>query len=256
MRAKRTLGRARGAAGVKERRLVVGLNFNCRQVLVRQVGIVARRPDQRLQRLGLLERRLRPRYPDGGEVGQRIAQRRDPLIALTIADQQPRARIVEAITQLLRLPPGIERHGDRAYAGDGEEGDRPFGQVAHRDGDAIALPHALLLQPMRQRGDGAEPAFIADPVVFIDDELIAGKRCARMTRQRSQAGRLVFPCAHSDAPDRHLLQLEQRSRRAQPLYRFGQRQSGPGLHPGFSQRRACRIISIHLAYSYLRFVFP
>ena len=150
------------------------------------------------------------------QIGQFACMRRDALPALLVADQQFRAGIRQAIAEFRTGPPCVERHDDRADRGGGEEGDRPFGQVAHRQCDPVALGHAQFLQMMGQSGDGAEPAVEGDALILVHNEFAVAMRAARQ-RDGAQAGRGVLPGAQANAADLDLLHLEALAGRGQHL---------------------------------------
>ena len=69
---------------------------------------------------------------------------RDALPPLVVADQQLGARVRQPVGKLVPRPPGVERHANRPDGHRGEEGHRPFGQVAHRQRHPVARPEALV----------------------------------------------------------------------------------------------------------------
>ncbi|MCY1178852.1 hypothetical protein D9M73_192250 [compost metagenome] len=152
--------------------------------------------------------------------------RHQPLIAFVVDEQHAAARISDAIFQLARRPPRIERHHDRADTGGGEEDHRPFGQIAHRQADPIALADAHRDQRMRQRRHRAEIRRIADAFVLIDGEHALAVH-PRRGDQPGERRRRMFPDAGGNATDRHRLHLELGARSGQRGGRLRQRRSRP-----------------------------
>src|SRR5207302_8797500 len=68
----------------------------------------------------------------------------DALEALGIREHDFGPAIFQRIFELRAGPPCIERRGDGAGEQRAEESCGPFGQIAHRDGDAVAFAHACL----------------------------------------------------------------------------------------------------------------
>ena len=81
--------------------------------------------------------------------------------------------IVEPILQLRAGPPRIEQNGDAAGEQTAKKGGGPFRQIAHGDGDAVALLHAGLLQGFGNRQRRAAKFVIACPLIPIDDECLS-----------------------------------------------------------------------------------
>ena len=76
----------------------------------------------------------------------------DALHALGVDEGDLGAGVLEAVAQLLAAPPRVERHDDGAGQGGAPERHDPLGDVAHDDGDAVALLDAEgVAQPVRQR---------------------------------------------------------------------------------------------------------
>ncbi len=161
------------------------------------------------------------------DVGQFRHYGADPLPPLGVADQHAAARMGEPVAQLGIGPPAVERHDDRAETGRGEESDRPFGQVAHRQRDTVAAADAQPPQLVGECCGGAEPRLIADALVLIDDEGARTVGCARHPGEGGERGRLVLPGTRRHAPDRHRLHFEDFARRAQPCLDRGQRRHRP-----------------------------
>ena len=113
--------------------------------------------------------------------------RLDPLPARGVGDQQPGARIGEAIFELGPGPPGVERDRDRAERGDGEEGDRPFGQVDHRDRDPVALADA---EPPKLGGRARRWRDIAPPRTTRSSSKMVAVRSPWARDSRTREGRL------------------------------------------------------------------
>ena len=237
MRAERALRLAGGAAGVEDRGLVLRVQRGIGQRARGQARPILRDADHLFQPLCTVQRGGDAADEYAAQTRQLRAERGDPLPPLVIGDQHGGARILQAIGQFLARPPGVERHGDGAGHGDGEEGDDPFGQVAHRQRDAVALLHPARGEIGRQRRDRAELRIIADPLVLIDRR----QPLAMRLRQRDERGhvrRRVLPHARRHAADRHRLHLELRARRGQHRFGFLHRHGGPGC--GLGLRRHVR----------------
>src|ERR1700722_10212751 len=73
------------------------------------------------------------------------------LETLAVQKGELRAGIDEAVFELGAFPPSVEKRGDAAGDRRSEEGRRPFRQVSHGDGDAVALLQAFGLQSLRDR---------------------------------------------------------------------------------------------------------
>ena len=242
VRAERALGQARGAAGVEDGRVVVRRDVGVRQVGVGQHRVGVRRADQRLQRHGrCLRRVVRPGHDHVAQQRQLARMRSHPVPPLGVAQQHAAFGLGQPVAQLAAGPPRVQRHHDGAKAGGGEERHRPFGQVAHRQGHAVALGHAALAQCRGQGGGGAEPSVVGHPLVLVDDEQALRVGLPRQAREHRQARRLVFPHAGGHAPDRDRLDLHRLARAAQPLLDLGQRGSGPGP----CRRAACGLVRRH-----------
>jgi hypothetical protein len=94
----------------------------------------------------------------------------DALPPVGIGDQDMCAAIRQSEGQFVALPPGVERHRDRAENRGGEQGHRPFGQVAHGNRHAVPLAHAQFRQMGGERGDRAMPGIERNPLRAIDKE--------------------------------------------------------------------------------------
>ena len=58
---------------------------------------------------------------------------------------------LQSVLQLLGRPPRVERHDDGAREDGAPERDDPLGEVARRDGDAVALGDAVSDEAVGQR---------------------------------------------------------------------------------------------------------
>ncbi len=89
---------------------------------------------------------------------QRGAVRGDPvghpLGPLRVGHDQAGCAVVERVRQFLRLPPGVQRHGDQTGQLGGPEGDLPLGEVPHRDHHPVAGPQAVGVPIAVGEGDG------------------------------------------------------------------------------------------------------
>ena len=73
------------------------------------------------------------------EAAQAAEEGSDGLGPLGVDEGQLGPGVLQSVAQLLARPPGVERDDDGAGQGDGPERHDPFGQVAHGDGDPVAL---------------------------------------------------------------------------------------------------------------------
>lgn len=227
MRAERALGMAGRAAGIENRRIVVGVDRDLRERHIGQRGIIGRRADQILQpRRPALQRAGRTRNHDPLHRGERRSGLDQPLMPLIIDEQQTRARIVDAIFQLAGGPPRVQRHDDRADRGGSEEDHRPFGQVAHRDRNPITLRHTHFQQLRRQRRDGTVIRFIGDALVLIDGEDILPIGAGGLD-QEGERRRRIFPYPGRHAANLGHVHFELAARHGQRGLRLRQRDHGP-----------------------------
>ena len=140
--------------------------------------------------------------------------RRDAGEAFIVAEQDPGSRIGQAIFKFAACPPGVERRDDGADNAGGKKGHRPFGQVAHDDGDTIALLHAIGDQLRRQPQRGAGEIFKGDAFIVEDEEDLFAMR-APGEEDIAQRRRGVFPGPRRPATDDDGLHFQWRSRRGQ-----------------------------------------
>ena len=187
-----------------------------------------RRADHVLQSARLArERRRRARDQHMLQIGQRLIMVDHALMPPAIDDEDLRTRIGQPVLELGARPPRVERHHNRADAGGRKERDRPFGHVAHRQRDAVALPHAERLQVPGQRRHRPEIGVIGDALVLMDGEYPL-TMTARKVQQQREVGRRVLPHARRHAVDLNRVHLEPLARRGQQRGRLGQRTGRPG----------------------------
>ena len=124
------------------------------------------------------------------------------------------AGIVKPIFELRPGPPGIEQSRDAAGKHATEERRGPFRQVAHGNGDAIALLHAGALQRFGDGERGTRERFVARAIVATDQEGFAAVRAAQQ-KKLAQGRRRVFPHARTHAANIALLDFKQRTRSGQ-----------------------------------------
>ena len=129
---------------------------------------------------------------------------------LAIQERDLGAGIGQAVFQLRSGSPGVQRRRDGADEHRAEERDRPFRQIAHRNGDAIALTHAQIAQNRRDVQRGPREALEADAILAMDQKSLAAK-CAARRKSFSQSGRRVLPNAEPDARNLTLLYFERRA---------------------------------------------
>ena len=194
MRAQRAFGVAGGAGRVENRRLDIRVKIGLGQIAIGQCAISVRATDNRFQRDHARQTGRQPHakhMPERRNFGQ---QRHDPVKPLRIGNQHRRPRRVQPIGQFRPRPPGIQRHADRTQSGYGKEHHRPFGQIAHRQRNAIARLHPQPAQMLRQCRHGAEPAVERDAFILTDQEF-ARAMAAPDPRQGGQIRGRVFPRA-------------------------------------------------------------
>ncbi len=146
-----------------------------------------------------------------------IEQPREPFV---IDDRDLGAGILKAVLQLRTGPPGIEQNRNAAGQQRTKERRRPFRQIAHRDGDAVALLHAGALQGFGDGERGAGKILVAHALVVIDHEGFLAV-CARELEDVAHGRRGVFPDAGADAADVALFDLERRACARQQRVGFG-----------------------------------
>ena len=229
VRAERALGRAGGAAGVEDRRIV--LRHQRRFGGERDVGQarpVIRRADQVFELVDTLGQVGVPAADDGalkiGQVGQPLLQ---PGEAFAVEEQDLRPRIAQAIVEFAAGPPRVERDQDRADTDRGKEDHRPFGRVAHRQRDAVALHHPHLAQLSREVRGGAEIRLVGDALILMDgeDALAMG---ARQLEQRGQVRRGVLPHPRLDAANLDFFHFQLLAGRGHQRLGLRQRHLRPG----------------------------
>ncbi len=180
----------------------LGVSGGSRGVEQRGVGPRVDRPGREAhaggrgrQVLEALGARARP-DADGqqpGPLARRPAgePRLDPGGPLAVGDHHGRLAVVQRVRQLLRLPPGVQRHGDQAGGLRGPEGDLPLGEVAHRDHHPVAGA-----QPVRAQqvvGEGGGPRVVAgegEDAAGGDQERAVAVRAGgvQQVAQRGRAG--------------------------------------------------------------------
>lgn len=215
MCAQRALRISGRAAGIENCRRIVGRKIGIRQIALWQAGISVRRADQVLQPTGWRIRRcIAATDEDVFEIRQAVCIGADPIPALGITDQRPGTGILQPVGQFRTGPPGVQRHDDRAQAGNGKEGDRPFRQVSHGQADTVALADAHRSEFGGKSAGRAKPGLIADPLVLVDREGMVAM-IARMSGQFRQAAEGVLPDPGPDPANGHGLHLELGVRRTQ-----------------------------------------
>ena len=229
----RALGFAGGAGGVEDGRLVVGVDRHIRQRLVRQAGPGGRLADHAFQvyeqRIGQFIHLAADIDPlQRRAVGQVLGQ---ALETLGVEERDLGCGIGEAVFQLRPGPPGVERGDDGAQGGGGVEGDRPFGQVAHDDGDPVALLDAIGRQLMRQDRDRAVEGLEGDALVLMDQKHLLAMRAASF-EHGAKGRRGVLPRPRRHAANDHLLHFQRRPWRGQQGMGLGDGHGGPGRRGG------------------------
>ena len=215
MRTERALGLAGGAAGIEDRRVILGRQIDRRQRPVSERAPGFRPADNRFEpHFTRIAERILGAAGDINAFERRQAGqvRRNAGEAFIVAKQDLGSRISEAIFKFATCPPGVERRDDGADNAGGKEGHRPFGQVAHDDGDTIALRHAIGNQLCRQPERGAREIFKGDAFIIENEEDFVTMR-APGEKHIAQRRRGVFPSARRQATDDDGFHFERRARR-------------------------------------------
>ena len=166
-------------------------------------------------------------HDHGAERRQAVEVGPDPLDPLGVHEGHLGARVLEPVAQLLAAPPRVQRDDDGAGQRGGPEGHDPLGQVAHDDGDPVALfdPEGGA-QPVGQGAGDAVVLGEGRALVLVDEE--DGVAVAeRHVHDGAQRGRRVLPDPRRHPADVELLHLEE-------LPRGGER--GVGIRDGHRRR--------------------
>src|SRR5207253_800743 len=155
----------------------------------------------------------------------------DALEPLRIHERDLRSGVDKTVLELRPGPPRIQRRDDRADQHGAIEHSRPFRQVAHNDGDAVALLHAELRQLRRDRKRGTGECLVRAAIVLVYKELAIAVGAAR-EKDFTLRRRRVLPDAGLDAADDGLVHLEARAGRGEEAMRLGKGDSGPRLRSG------------------------
>ena len=158
-------------------------------------------PLQRRTILQVLEQSPEPLMIDNGDLG---------------------AGIVEAVLQFRAGPPGIEQNRNAAGQQTTKESRRPFRQIAHGDGDAIAFLHPRALQRFGDGKRGAREFVVAYPLIAIDYEGLVAVR-SRQPKEIAHGRRRILPNARAHAANVALLHLEGRTAARQQRMGFCER---------------------------------
>ena len=160
---------------------------------------------------------------------------RDPFEPLGVDKQGLGSGVRKTVFKFRTGPPGIERGDDRTQACPGIEGHRPFRQIAHRHGDAVALRYAIGPHVGRQRGDRPIKRLKSDALVLMHekDSLTVS---ATGLDHRSQGRGRIFPGAHRHTTDNHRIHLEWSAWSGQHGMGRGNRHRRPCIGAGRSGR--------------------
>ena len=105
------------------------------------------------------------------EARQAAEEGTDALGPLGVDEGDLGAGVLEPVAQLLAAPPGVEGHHDGAGQGGGPEGHDPLGDVAHDDGDPVALLRPRTrAEPVGQRAGDAVVLGEGRALVLVDQE--------------------------------------------------------------------------------------
>ena len=231
MGAERSFGIARRAAGVEDRRVIVGCDFGGGQIIIRQVGVAAWIADDLLQPDSIGVRIGRDACCDDRFQFRAAGKMRsDPLEPFGIADQQLRTGVGQPIGKFLPGPPSVQRNADRAHYRGGEEGDRPFRQIAHGQCNTVALADPASLQIGREYCHRAKPCVVGNSFILIDDESPVTMTATDL-RHVAEARRSVLPDARRNAPDGDRFHREARIGRCQQVTAFAPAAGRPASRP-------------------------
>ncbi len=132
----------------------------------------------------------------------------EALEALVVGDEHLGAAVGEAVLHLGGGPPGIHAHHGRADRHGCPVGRDPLGIVAHGDGHAVALDHAVgVAQQMGQRPYVGVDLGIGVVLVLVHHVRLVAVERGHLP-QHPHAGRCRGEGLHGDAPDLDLLDLE------------------------------------------------
>ena len=242
MGAERAFRLARRAGGIKDRGVVIGRERHIWHRKIGQLDPVVHRAEHIFQprdnRMGQFVRIAAD--IDALQIGAIHQMLGDALQPLGIDDANLRAGIDKAVFQLRPRPPRIQWRDDGADDSGRIKRHRPFRQIAHDDGDAVALLHALLLEFARHVHRGAVETLERHTVVFIDDEFARAIHAAHH-HHLAQGGRHVLPHARFHAAYDGLIHFEARAGRGEKPVGLGQAHGGPaglGFVGGIAHIRA------------------
>ncbi len=212
---------AGGARRVEDRGVVLGVEAGVRQGLVGEVKVGGGRPDQVLEGVGRAQ--LIARRTHGEEAGEAelVQVWLDSSQAFGVGDQHLGGGVGDAIGQVLTGAPSVQRRHHRADGRTGPERDRPFGQVAHGDDDAVTLFHPVLVSEHAGERRGRAPVTLeGQPLLFEDDE-VAFAPLAAGVEHGAQVGRSVLVEPRRPAADHDRTHFIGRARRRQHLTGLG-----------------------------------
>ena len=134
---------------------------------------------------------------------------------LAVDEHHSRPAVAEPVLELGCRPPRVEGHDDRTRDCGRPEGQGPFGVVAHRDGDPVALLDAEVGgQPPSQRGDLTVVLVERRAFVLVDEERRVAVQPAQL-EDASQRRRCVLPYTRRHSADLELVDLEELARRGE-----------------------------------------
>ena len=140
---------------------------------------------------------------------------RDTLRPVGIHDNKARTRVLQAVLELLRGPPGVHRYRDPAGQQRADESEHPLGVVAHGDGYAVAgLQPVTVPEPRGELpGDGQRLAI--GIALAAHDHAILLAMPGHEAKVGAQIGRLPGVAAIAVSTDLGLFKLEGLPRRGQ-----------------------------------------
>ena len=168
---------------------------------------------------------------DALEAGRLIELVGDALEALGVGHEDLRPAVVEAVQDLVGLPPAVEPDQDRPQVDRGPEGQAPLGVVGRQDRDPVPMADPRVVGQRRSHAVGLPyEVAVGDPPVALDDELLVAPVGGGLGHlpQRAHA---VLVDLHLDAVDDVGRDLERPSRPRQLLSDLAQRCHGRPLLP-------------------------
>src|ERR1019366_5013866 len=110
-------------------------------------------------------------HDDGREKVEFVEAGPYSLEPFLVDEEYRRARVAESVNQLVRSPPRVKGHDDRARDHRAPKAHDPFGRVARGQGDPIALVHPEVDQPFREGGRDSIVLIEGKATIFVNEEV-------------------------------------------------------------------------------------